>query len=209
MKQKAIFFFGDSIFVGQGHSIYNGWITRLAKSIEGSKEKYLVINSSVNGRTSRQALEDMPYATNNLNIDSIIIQFGLNDCNHWVTDHGLPRVSPEAFQANILEIVSRAKAMGIKKIIVNNNHPTNVGVLRNLNIDYDDWSRKYNQLIRDIYQNSKNDIYFNDIEKKINKSMVKNNYLIKDLLMDDGLHLSATGHDLYYEIQKEFLEKII
>ena len=209
MKQKEILFFGDSIFVGQGHSIYNGWLTRLAKDIEDSNEKYLVINSSVNGRTSRQALEDMPYATNNLNIDSIIIQFGLNDCNHWVTDHGLPRVSPEAFQANILEIVSRAKAMGIKKIIVNNNHPTNVGVLRNLNIDYDDWSRKYNQLIRDIYQNSKNDIYFNDIEKKINKSMVKNNYLIKDLLMDDGLHLSATGHDLYYEIQKEFLEKII
>ena len=209
MKQKEILFFGDSIFVGQGHSIYNGWLTRLAKDIEDSNEKYLVINSSVNGRTSRQALEDMPYATNNLNIDSIIIQFGLNDCNHWVTDAGLPRVSPEAFQANILEIVSRAKAMGIKKIIVNNNHPTNVGVLRNLNIDYDDWSKKYNQLIREIFQNSKDDIYFNDIEKKINKSMVKNNYLIKDFLMDDGLHLSTTGHDLYYEIQKEFLEKII
>ena len=209
MKQKEILFFGDSIFVGQGHSIYNEWLTRLAKDIEDSNEKYLVINSSVNGRTSRQALEDMPYATNNLNIDSIIIQFGLNDCNHWVTDHGLPRVSPEAFQANILEIVSRAKAMGVKKIIVNNNHPTNVGLLRNLNIDYDDWSRKYNQLIREIFQNSKDDIHFNDIEKKINKSMVKNNYLIKDFLMDDGLHLSTTGHDLYYEIQKEFLEKII
>lgn len=209
MKKTAIFFFGDSIFVGQGHSIYNGWLTRLAKNIEDSNAKYLVINSSVNGRTSRQALEDMPYATNNLNIDSIIIQFGLNDCNHWVTDAGLPRVSPNAFQANILEIVSRAKAMGVKKIIVNNNHPTNVGVLRNLNIDYDKWSRKYNQLIRELFQNSNSQFFFNDIEKKINQRITKKKCSIEDLLMDDGLHLSPSGHDLYYEIQKEFLKKII
>jgi len=209
MEKQVIFFFGDSIFVGQGYSIYDGWITKLSKHIESSNNNFLVVNSSINGRTTRQALEDMPYATNNLNIDSIIIQFGLNDCNHWVTDHGLPRVSPEAFQANICEIVSRAKAMGVKKIIVNNNHPSNVGVLRNLNIDYDNWSKKYNQLIREIFQNTNDNVHFNDVEKKINQSMVKNNYSKKNILMDDGLHLSAIGHDLYYEIQKKFLEKII
>ena len=43
MKKQVIFFFGDSIFVGQGQSIYDGWVTKLSKYIECSNKNYLVV----------------------------------------------------------------------------------------------------------------------------------------------------------------------
>ena len=60
-----VLFFGDSTCVGQGVSIYDGWVTKIAKQLKGVRSQdgreVCVINSSINGRTSRQALEDMPY----------------------------------------------------------------------------------------------------------------------------------------------------
>ena len=209
MDIKNIFFFGDSIFVGKGQSIFNGWIVKYAKYIERKNNKYFVINSSVNGRTSRQALEDIFYACGDYNIDTFVIQFGLNDCNHWDSDHGLPRVSPAAFEANILEIVAKAKINGVKNIIVNNNHPTNVGVLKKFNISYDEWSSKYNGILRDIEQQGKTSFYFNDIELKIDNYLKKNNLHKEQILLKDGLHLNNLGHDIYFDIQKEVLDRFI
>ena len=209
MKKQVIFFFGDSIFVGQGQSIYDGWVTKLSKYIECLNKNYLVVNSSINGRTTRQALEDMPYATNNLNIHSFIIQFGLNDCNHWDSDKGLPRVSEKSFEANILEIANRAKYAGAKNIIINNNHLTSVGVLKKYNVDYDFWSKKYNNILREIQNLDNLNIHFNDIELKIEKYLTKNKYHRKDILMPDGLHLNEIGHKIYFDLQKKFFKKLL
>ena len=41
--------------------------------------------------------------------DVMTLQFGLNDCNCWETDRGLPRVSEEAFRANLIEMIERAR----------------------------------------------------------------------------------------------------
>ena len=54
-------FFGDSTCVGQGVSLYLGWVTRVAQSLDEVSRKIgreiVVSNQSVNGRTTRQALE--------------------------------------------------------------------------------------------------------------------------------------------------------
>lgn len=209
MDKKVIFFFGDSIFVGQGQSLYNGCIVNYAKYIEGKNSNYFVINSSVNGRTSRQALEDMSYACGDYKIEIIVIQFGLNDCNHWDSDHGLPRVSLAAFEANILEMAEKAKKIGVENIIVNNNHPTNVGILKKFNINFDEWARKYNNSLRSIKQQDNVRFYFNDIELKIENYLKKNNLQKAEILQEDGLHLNNFGHQIYFDIQKEVLNKFI
>jgi lysophospholipase L1-like esterase len=209
MEKKIILFFGDSIMVGQGQSIYDGWIVKFAKYIETKNDKYFVINSSVNGRTSRQAVDDMYYACGNNKIEVMIIQFGLNDCNHWDSDHGLPRVSQAAFEANILEMAEKAKKVGVKNIIINNNHPTNVGILKKFNINFDEWAIKYNESLRNIKQQDNIRFYFNDIELKIVSYLKKNNLQKKEILKEDGLHLNNLGHEIYFDIQKEVLKKFI
>ena len=120
-------FFGDSICNGQGVSIYRGWVTRLsavAEALSGELGyEIIVVNASVNGSTTRQALERMPYEVQSHGVDILLVQFGLNDCNFWVTDRGLPRVSPEGFEANLVEIIQRGFHFGAKAVFLHTNHP--------------------------------------------------------------------------------------
>lgn len=83
-------------------------------------------NPSINGNTTRMALERMPYDIQSRNVDILVVGFGMNDCNYWETDRGLPRVSPQAFKANMNEIVKRAYASGIKKVVLHTNHTSPV-----------------------------------------------------------------------------------
>jgi lysophospholipase L1-like esterase len=204
MKKKIhVIFFGDSICFGQGISLYKGWISRIAKALG---EKYtntdmdvVTTNTSVNGRTSRKALEDMPYEVQSQFPDVLLIQFGMNDCNYWETDKGLPRVSSEGFKANLAEIISRGKKSGAKKIILNTNHPTSrtTDKFIHTNITYNESNLSYNEIIRSVCK-STDDVLLNDVEYHFNKK-IKEGHLISEFLLSDQLHLSEKGHDLYYE----------
>lgn len=98
-----IYFFGDSISFGQGVSIDLGWVTKLSAKlrIKFPQQDITAINSSINGNTTRMALERMPYDIQSHDVDILVIGFGMNDCNYWETDKGVPRVSPLAFEANL------------------------------------------------------------------------------------------------------------
>ena len=112
-----VFFFGDSICYGQGISVHKGWIPKISSAFEDNKLDVLVANSAVNGRTTRQALETMPFEIQNYKPEILIVQFGMNDCNYWLSDKGLPRVSKKSFKANLEEIITRGFNFGCKKIL--------------------------------------------------------------------------------------------
>ncbi len=206
MKDKIInlTFFGDSICVGQGVSIYRGWIPRIAESLyEFTLNKpydVLVTNSSINGRTTRQALEDMPYHIQNSGVDLLIIQFGLNDCNYWDTDKGLPRVSLEAYIANIKEIYHRGKKSGAYSILLNTNHSTtrNQKILPNTMVTYEQSNELYSSALREGFRNFSTDLKLIDINLEFKKKFHSKN--LSELLLDDGLHLSEKGHDEYFKL---------
>lgn len=185
-----IIFFGDSICTGQYISLHKGWVAQISKRLEGSA---IVLNSSVNGRTTRQAIEDMPYHIQKQRPDILIIQFGMNDCNYWESDKGVPRVSPSAFHANLIEIVTRARIFGTKHIFMNTNHSTLVRKkMPYTNITYEESNKYYNELIREATK--KSGVILNDIEKKF---LTKEN--LQDFLLPDMLHLNEIGHALYFE----------
>jgi acyl-CoA thioesterase I len=184
---KKIFFFGDSICIGQYISIHKSWVARLSKKLH---KLAVVLNSSVNGRTTRQALEDMPYHIQEQHPDILVVQFGLNDCNYWESDKGLPRVSMNAFDANLREIIDRAIRFGVKKIFLNTNHPTL------LDANYRRNSEKYNNVIRNIVSTNKDMVKLNDIEYGFIDSSID----LEILLLPDRLHPSEIGHKLYYKI---------
>ena len=52
------------------------------------------------------------------------LQFGLNASNCWDTDRGLPRVSEAAYEANLVEMIARARKFGARHIVLSTNHPT-------------------------------------------------------------------------------------
>lgn len=203
---KTIVFFGDSICVGQGVSIHRGWVPRVAGKIEalGCKlgVRYVIVNSGVNGGTTRLALERIPQDLQSYAASIVVVQFGMNDCNFWQTDRCVPRVSQEAFVANLKEIVHRGRNFGAEHIFMNTNHPTLRDDERMMftNITYQDSNRRYNDLIREAVSHLDDDVSLIDIEAAFNRIVDNREYSLRQLLLPDNLHLSQLGHDVYVRV---------
>jgi lysophospholipase L1-like esterase len=159
------------------------------------KEKnILVVNASRNGDTTRLALERMPGEVQAYGLDILFVQFGINDCNHWETDSGCPRVSPEAFEANLREIIARGRFFGAKTVLINTNHPTlkKIDFMEKL---HQENNAAYNEICRNVAIKD-NSIILIDTEALFLKTLSAD-FLLTDLLLPDGIHLSESGHDLY------------
>lgn len=198
-------FFGDSICTGQHVAIHRGWVTQssasLAEKFDNKGQSIIVKNSSVNGRTTRQALETISYEIQSDKPDIVVVQFGMNDCNYWQSDKGLARVSIEAFSANLSEIITRVVHFGAKKVFLNTNHPTLLNQVRfpHTHTTYQESNFLYNEAIRSIAKNSY--VELNDIESEFFKAIQENRHSLAELLLPgDNLHLSKKGHDLYYSL---------
>jgi lysophospholipase L1-like esterase len=205
-ESVRVTFFGDSVCVGQGVSIYRGWVTRIAGKLDEVAAEWngeiIVTNSSVNGSTTRQALERMPYDVQSHGVDILIVQFGLNDCNYWQTYGGLPRVSPEGYAANLKEIVERGRMFGARKVFLHNNHPTTRTTLKfsKTDVTYEDSNRQYNAIVREVAGGFGPTVIFTDIEAEFDRVTERQPARLGALLLPDGLHLSATGHALYFDL---------
>jgi acyl-CoA thioesterase-1 len=208
-------FFGDSICVGQGVSIFRGWVTRIAEALERQARIYgrsiIVSNSSVNGRTTRQALEDMPYQVQNHQPDILVIQFGLNDCNYWQTDRGTPRVSRNAFIANLEEIIDRGLNCGARYLLLNNNHPTSrtQEIIPFANIAYEDSNRAYNEAVRIVAARANAQVIFQDVEAFFLKFLSQSEKSMDSYLLDDGLHLNSAGHEIYFDLMRPVILDVV
>lgn len=210
-------FFGDSICVGQYVTVHRGWVSRLSERLEGVASRggasLCVVNASINGNTTRLALERMPQDVQKDGVDLMVVQFGLNDCNYWLTDEGLPRVSPEAFAANLTEIVRRGFACGAKRILLNNNHPTarDQESLRLLGQPYERSNERYNDITRTIARGLGDRVIFTDVEMAFHQRTGGRRERLLELLQPapDLLHLSEAGHDLYLEIVGPTLERAL
>ena len=186
--------------------MYQGWVTRVAGQLEDlaneTGREIIVANASVNGNTTRQALERMGYEVQSHGVDVLIVQFGMNDCNFWETDHGLPRVSPEAFAANLKEIIARGIKFGAKTVFLHNNHPTTRDDEKFPFADtsYQASNRNYNAIVREVAAEMPANVVFTDIETGFYDSNEQTKQGLDKLLLADGLHLSRAGHELYFDL---------
>ena len=198
----TVVFMGDSITEGQyvHHSLR--WTERLVRSIRAQVESREVdcdalhfFNRGISGETTRQGLERFPRDVQVLQPDVMTLQFGLNDCNCWDTDRGLPRVSEAAYRANLIEMIDRARMFGAKHIILSTNHPTLRLRLLASGQSLEERRMRYNKIVREVA--AETDVTLCDIEMVF--SDVENDELSQLLLPEpDILHLSELGHQKYF-----------
>ncbi|MDG1138694.1 MAG: SGNH/GDSL hydrolase family protein [Opitutales bacterium] len=213
-RKLRVTFFGDSICTGQHVAIHQGWVTRtslgLSKIMYSSQGEIVVTNSSVNGRTTRQALETMAYELQSHSPEIVIIQFGMNDCNYWASDRGLPRVSRPSFSANLSEIIQRSFHYGAKRVFLNTNHPTTLTshTFPHTETTYQSSNADYNKAIRNVAESS--GATLNDVENHFLALIDQNEVKLSDMLLpEDQLHLSSIGHDAYYSFIYPKIEESI
>lgn len=191
-------------------SLSKGWINKIAHAIEQDTDiEVVAVNTSLNGRTTRQALEHMPHEVQSHNPDILVVQYGMNDCNYWVTDKGMPRVSKEAFKANLHEIIARGFRAGAKNVVLNTNHPTlrDTENFPNADICYQQSNEEYNEIVRGVAKEYKGKVVLIDIEKHIKDNFNRDEF--EDLLLPDFLHLSKKGHDIYFQIVYPVIKNVI
>lgn len=190
------FFFGDSICFGQFISPHKIWINKLSQTMDDLyNDKITIINASVNGNTTRMALDRLQYDVLTHPIDFIYIQFGLNDCNFWEHDKGLPRISEKEFKTNLDTIINKCKIYNLKNIFIGTNHKVNkYDIYNNNNI-------RYNNIIREV-SNYHNIIL---IDHEINMNL----FNPIEYLLPDNIHLNEYGHIQYYNFSKWIILKHI
>ncbi len=161
--------FGDSITYGQHIPRDKAWPSLLG-----------YVNKGVCADTTRLALERFPADVQESGAHKVLIQFGFNDCNRWESDLGLTRVSLHAFEANLREMIARARRFDIDPVLV--------GMFKTTKDSHYEWTRKtYRDMIQSV-------AVFDSVVL-----LDPEPHITPDLLLDD-LHLNEKGHRVYAEI---------
>jgi lysophospholipase L1-like esterase len=145
--------------------------------------------AAVPGETTRMALERWPRDVQQVEPSIVVIQYGHNDANRWVTDRGLPRVSPGAFTANLREMIERCRAFDALPLLC-----TLTPVSRS-NAFAEDVAH-YDRLLRGVAKTES--VQLIDVRSAFEE------YPLADLLID-GLHLNPTGHAVFAGAAKRVL----
>ena len=200
MAPRAIVtvFMGDSISFGQYVDPARRWTNQVGDALTRhylpTPVNLLFLNRGVSGETTRQGLERFPADVQQHRPDIMTLQFGLNDCNCWVTDGGLPRVSEAAYRVNLIEMIERARRFGARHIILSTNHPTLRHKVLLGGESLETRRRRYNEHVREVAALTQ--VTLCDIEHAF--AHLDHNELATMLLpYPDQLHLSEAGHILY------------
>lgn len=201
---------GDSITFGQYVETGLRWTSiiadRLTRIYLETPIHINSLNRGISGETTRMGLERFPADVQSANPDIMTLQFGLNDCNCWLSDRGLPRVSEEAFRANLIEMITRARRFGARKIILANNHPTLRHKVMISGERYEDANARYSEISREVA--AATEVTFCDIRAAFAPYSAKE---LNDLLLPypDHLHLSVEGNRIYAETIWPYIEDAV
>jgi len=213
-KVVRICYFGDSITYGLGHDHKGVDVTRRWTAlVDEAFKKYepgglfvYSLNLGENGNTTRNALERLPDAYA-FNPDLVTIQFGMNDCNYWLSDGGLPRVNPVSFKFNLKELIEKLYTAKVRKVLLSTNHLIPVEKWMLNGKSYNENNRFYNHLIREVAEET--GVTLCDMEVLLSDS--SNN---RTLFLDENgkwIHLSEFGNQRYADeifptIEKELMK---
>jgi lysophospholipase L1-like esterase len=206
----TLVYMGDSITEGQYVGTELRWTDvisdRLHRKFLQSSVNLMLLNQGISGETTRQGLERYARSVQVHQPEVMTLQFGLNDCNCWVTDRGLPRVSLAAYRENLIEMIDRARAFEVREIILSTNHPTLRRKVLLSGESLEDSRRRYNDAVRKVADEKK--VILCDIEAAF--AGVSDDELDALLLpYPDHLHLSAKGHLKYAGAIQPYIEASI
>ena len=205
MKIIKHIFYGDSITLCEEIDQKKRWVNEIDVNINNKfvNHNYQTLNKGVSGETSRQALNRVQTDMQDLLPDILSIQFGANDSDCWISNKGLPCVSPGSFYENLKEIIFRAKHFDVRKIFIHTNHLFLKKRVEYNNLPHNDTLISYNQIIRDVAKETESELI--DIEKYFFNLDAE--YYCQSL--PDGVHLNNQGSKEYFKLISKHVEKYL
>lgn len=212
MKPVAVtvVFFGDSITEGQYVDPALRWTNLIQDELTlaylDTPVSINFLNKGISGETSRQGLERFARDVQQNEPDIMTLEFGLNDCNCWISDRGYPRNPLPVYRANMVEIIERARLFGAREVIMQTNHETLKRKVMLSGETLESARKRYNETQREIA--AEMGVTLCDIEREFGP--MTDAQLEQTLLgYPDHLHLSIAGHVRYAQIIKPYLERAL
>lgn len=195
-KPESICIFGDSTAWGAWDLEKGGWAQRLWQYVGVRDENYVEIyNLSISGGTSDTVLERFEKEAKIRLADALIFQTGGNDASreHGKAEH---KISPEKFEKNIREIISRAKKitnqiifLGFRNVDESKTTPVSWISIDYFNVDL----QQYDSIMKKVC--AEESVLFCDISELVNTDLF------------DGVHPNESGHQKIFEQVRDVLEK--
>ena len=119
-QAAVVLVLGDSISAGYGlENPRQGWVGLLADKIKASGKPWEVVNASISGDTSAGGLARLDDLLARHKPGLLVLELGAND--------GLRGLQPSLMQANLAQIIARAKKAGAKTLLLGMRIPPNYG----------------------------------------------------------------------------------
>ncbi|UFH48111.1 arylesterase [Pseudomonas sp. KNUC1026] len=110
---------GDSISAGFGLDTSRGWVALLEQRLHARKPQSSVVNASITGDTSANALARLPALLAQHSPQLVVLELGGND--------GLRGQPPAQLQQNLSQMIDSARASGAKVLLLGMRLPPNYG----------------------------------------------------------------------------------
>lgn len=110
---------GDSISAAYGMSLDQGWVARMAKSLEREHSGYTVVNASISGETTAGGLRRLPQLLQEHAPAVVIIELGGND--------GLRGYPLNKLRSNLSGMAALSRESGASVIFLPMEIPPNYG----------------------------------------------------------------------------------
>jgi acyl-CoA thioesterase-1 len=169
-ENKTILVFGDSLSAAYGMQQSQGWASLLQQRLDAKSIPYQVVNASVSGETTSGGLARFPAALESTKPAIVMIELGAND--------GLRGLRMKAMKKNLQTMITQAKAIQAKVLLVGMRIPPNYGI-------------RYTKSFANTYQSLSEE---NDIA--LVPFMMKDVSEKSELMQADRLHPNAKGQSM-------------
>lgn len=115
----VILVLGDSLSSGHGIGDQQGWVNLLGDKLEDNGYPHSVVNASVSGDTTRDALSRLETTIERHRPDIAIVELGGND--------GLRAFSIDTIEGNLSRILDTLRENGVKIVLAGIRIPPNYG----------------------------------------------------------------------------------
>lgn len=174
---------GDSISAAYGLERSQGWVSLLEQKFQHENMKCAVINASVSGDTSAGGLARIDRELTTHKPRALILELGGND--------GLRGLPPKVTEANLKEIIVRARSSGARVVLLGIQIPPNYG-------------KSYTTLFEAVY-----DRLASQMQVEFVADLLTGIGDHPEFMQADGIHPNPTGQSMISDRVFEKLQKIL
>lgn len=194
---------GDSIAAGNDEMNWPDIAQSCLDAVINTGQPVKIINAAICGMPASKACSEFSERIAPHNPNLVFIQFGFNDIRHDGSRGELPLTTPDEFADCLRTMIQNCRQKLSAEVCLLGNHKPHVNLLMPTGLTYDESRIKYNKIAQAIAEET--GMTYHDISQVIEKS----DFSYKEIVCNDGVHLSKRGYNFYGRFIAEIIRSFL